>query len=270
MADRLAGYHPNAVLLVRAFDRPLRRASIVGLIAGILSGAVAMYGLSRAPWPVAAALAILATVGVGFAITLVLLPTKVRRAFDAFGWLGAREVDRFKDRTGASAAGSAAEVAAWLEANPAGPVTGVARVEMLLSIGRVEQGRAELAALGAGRNDLERLEVAGLRAFAETLETGAYDEAAYEAAIATFPRGSDLALEAAVTRAVLASRSRLALGRPDPLGPLVAVRPLLGREPTVIALRRTWRPFVRSLALFGVAIALYGFILRGGLYGLFP
>jgi hypothetical protein len=270
MADRLAGYHPNAVLLVRAFDRPLRRASMVGLIAGILAGAVVMYGLSRTPWPVAAAAAILATVGIGFAVTLLLLPTKVRRAFDVYGWLAAREAERFKARTGASTAGSAAEVAAWLDANPKGPVTGLARVEMLLSLGRIEEGRSELAALGPGRNDVERLELAGLRAFAETLETGAYDEGAYEAAVATFAPGSDLATEAAVARALLDSRSRLALGRPDPLGPLAAVRPLLGREPTLVALRRTWRSFVRSLALFGVAIALFGFILRGGVYGLFP
>src|SRR5690348_10534509 len=122
MADRLAGYHPRAVLLVRALDRPLRRASLVGSAAGIMAGSVVMYGLTRAPWPVAAVLTVLVTVGIGFTVTLVLLPTKVRRALDAFGWLGALEIDRFKERTGASTAGSAAAVAAWLDANPPAPI----------------------------------------------------------------------------------------------------------------------------------------------------
>ena len=270
MADPLAGYHSRAVLLVRAFGAPLRRASIAGVIAGIVAGAAVMYGTSTAPWPVAAALSVASTVGIGFAVTLVLLPTTVRRAFDAYGWLGALEVDRFKERTGATMTGSAADVAAWLDANPAGPVTRVARVEMLLSVGRLDEARAELAALGPGTSHLDRLEVAGLRAFAEIIETGSFDAAAYDAAVASVPRGSDLALEAAVSRATLVSRSRLALGQPDPLGPLVAVRPLLGREATVVAFRRTWRSFLRSLATFGIAIALFGFVLRGGLYGLFP
>ena len=270
MADRLAGYHPRAVLLVRAFDRPLRRASIVGVIAGIIAGMVVMYGVPALAWPAAAVIAILVTVGIGFAVTLVLLPTRVRRAFDAFGWLAALEVDRFKERTGASTAGSGAEVAAWLEANPSAPVNRVARIEMLLSIGRLEEARAELAVLGPGTTDLDRLEVAGLAAFAETIETGSYDEAAFDAVVASLPRGSELALEAAVSRAVMQARSRLALGTPDPLGPLVAVRPLLGFEATKVSLQRTWLSFLRSLVLFGVAIALFGYVARGGLSALVP
>src|SRR5690349_3490595 len=114
MADSLAGYHPRAVLLVRALGRPLRRASLAGSIAGIVAGSAIMYGLPTVPWPVAAVLTVLVTVGIGFAMTIVLLPTEVRRALDAFGWLWEREAGRFRERTGShSTARNAAEVAAW-------------------------------------------------------------------------------------------------------------------------------------------------------------
>jgi hypothetical protein len=268
MADPLAGYHPRAVLLVAAFGRPLRRASLVGAVAGIVAGAAAMYGLESSPWLIAAALAIAATVGIGFAVTLVLLPTGVRRAFDAFSWLGAREVDRFRERTGSTTPRSSTDVMAWLDANPVGPITREARVEMLLSIGRISEGRAELAALGPGTTDLARLERAGLRAYAEIVETGAYDEASFDTILTTIPSGTDLALEAAASRAVMVTRVRLAHGDPDPLEPLLVLRPMLGRDATAVTLRRTWLPFLRSLTLFGVAIALFGYVLRGGLFGL--
>jgi hypothetical protein len=270
MADPLAGYHPRAVLLVQAFNRPLRRASLIGCVAGIVAGSVAMYGLSAAPWPVAALVAIGVTAGIGFAVTLALLPTTVRRAFEAFSWVGAREVDRFTERTGSTTPGNGAEVAAWLDANPVAPITREARVEMLLSVGRVDEARAELAAIGPGSSDLQRLEVAGLRAFAETIETGSYDEQAYDAVLATIPPNTDLALEGMASRAVMGARARLARGDADPLEPLMAVRPTLGREATSVTFRRTWLPFLRTLATFGVAIAFVGFIVRGGLYGLFP
>ena len=269
MADPLAGYHPRAVLLAQALGRPLRRASLAGSIAGIVAGSVIMYGLPTLPWPVAAVLTIVVTTGIGFAMTIVLLPTDVRRALDAFGWLWEREAGRFRERTGGdSTARNAGEVAAWLDANPTGPVTGVARVEMLLSVGRLDEARVELAALGPGSTELERLEVASLRAFASILETGAFDEAAYDDAARDASAGTGLALEAAVSRAVLVSRSRLARGQADPLGPLVAIRRHLGFEATRIAVRRTWLGVLRSLALFGVGIALVGYVVRGGLHGL--
>jgi hypothetical protein len=271
MADPLAGYHPRAVLLVRALGRPLRRASLAGSIAGIVAGSVIMYGLPTLSWPIAAVFTVLVTVGIGVAMTVVLLPTDVRRALDAFGWLWDREIGRFRERTGSdSTARNAADVVAWLDANPAGPVTGVARVEMLLSVGRLDEARLELTALGKGSTELERLEVASLRAFAEILETGSFDEAAYDDVAREASTGTGLALEAAVSRAVLVSRSRLALGQADPLGPLVAIRRHLGFEATRIAIRRTWLGFLRGLALFGVGIALVGYVVRGGLYGLLP
>jgi hypothetical protein len=269
VANPLAGYHPRAVLLTQAFGRPLKRASQVGLFAGILAGAVADYGLQAAPSLVAGAVAIGVTVGIGFAVTLALVPTKVRRSFEVFSWVAAREIDRFRERTASTSPRSAAAVTAWLEANPVGPVTREARVEMLVSVGRQDEARAELAALGAGTTDLKRLEIAGLRAFAETVETGTFDQAAYDAVLASLPPGSDLALEGRVTRAANMARSRLARGEPDPLGPMAAMRPRLGRAATTITLRRTWAPFLQSLALLGVAIALFGYILRGGLGGLF-
>ena len=99
MPDTMAGYHPRALLLVRAFEKPIRRSSLGGSIAGIVAGSVVMYGAAVDPWPVAAVVTIPVTVGVGLAVTFLFLPTRVRRAFEAFSWLGAREVDRLRERT---------------------------------------------------------------------------------------------------------------------------------------------------------------------------
>lgn len=265
MPDWTAGYHPRALLLVQAFAGPIRRSSLGGVIAGIVAGGIAMYGLTGVPWPAAAVVAIAATVGVGLGVTFLLLPTRERRAFEAFSWLGAREVDRIRERTGSPPPTSAAETAAWLVANPVGPITREARVEMLLSLGRLDQARAELAAflaLPAATSDLARLEVAGTRAYAEILETGAYDAAALDESLATMPRGSELELEARAVRAATETRARLARGEPDALAPLIAIRPALGRAATTVTLRRTWLSFARSLAVFGAAIALAGYVLR--------
>jgi xanthosine utilization system XapX-like protein len=269
MADPLAGYDPRAIALARVFMPPLRRATIVGLVAGLAAGAVVMYGLSRAPWPVAAAVAILVTVGIGLAVAIVMIPTRMRRAFEAYSWLGVRESDRFRERTGSPVPGSARDIQAWLADNPPGPITREARVELLLSVGRIEEARTELAALGPGTSDLARLDRAGLRALGETVEHGTFDVPALDAALATIPAGSDLALEGRVMRAVLVTRVRLVNESPDPLEPLLAVRPAVPGA-TWLVVRRTLGSFTRSLFFYGVAIALFGYVLRGGLYGLFP
>jgi hypothetical protein len=136
---------------------------------------------------------------------------------------------------------------------------------MLLSLGRIDEGRAELAALvelPSRAPDLARLEVAGLRAFAEVLETGGYDLAAFDDMVASMPPGSDLALEARAARAVTETRSRLARDEPDALGPLVDVRAALGHAATAVTLRRTWLSLARSLAFFGLAISLTGYVVR--------
>src|SRR3954469_5366468 len=217
MAEPSAAFHPRALLLVEAFASPIHRASVVGSVAGIVAGAVVMYGLEAAWWPVAAVLAIAANVGVGLPVAIVVLPTRVRRAFETFSWLGAREVDRLEDQTGSKFPGTAADVVAWLDANPVAPITREARVSMLISLGRVREARAELAdlmALPTSTPELARLGEAGSRADAEIVETGGYDVAAFEEALRTIPPGSDLALEAEAVRAVTDARVRL--GRGDP------------------------------------------------------
>jgi hypothetical protein len=265
MPQPSVAFHPRALLLVEAFGSPIHRASVVGSVAGIVAGSVAMYGLESAWWPVAAVVAIAATVVVGLAVAVVVLPTRVRRAFETFSWLAAREVDRLEERTGSKVPRTAADVVAWLDANPVSPITREARVEMLISLGRVAEARAELAdlvTLPTSTPELARLGVAGSRAYAEIVETGGYDAAALEEALRTIPPGSDLALEADVVRAVTDARVRLGRGDPDALAPLVALRPALGRAATIITFRRTWLHLARSLATFGVAVALSGYVLR--------
>ena len=255
-----AAYHPRAVLLVAAFGPRIQRASVVGLVAGIVAGAVAGFGTAAwAPWPLVALIAAVAAALVGTVAAIAMLPTTIRRAFEAFSWLGHRDVARFRERTGSRTPGTATEVGEWLALHPRGSVPPWIRAEMLISVGRVAEARAELAAIPA-QTELDRLQDVATRAYADVVETASLDTVRFAAELSTFGAPSELALEAAVIDAVTKARLRLATGSPAPLAPLVAVRPRLGREATRIVLRDTWLPFARTLAGCGIAAGILLFV----------
>jgi hypothetical protein len=257
-----AAYHPRAMLLVAVFGPPIRRASIGGLAAGVAAGGVAGFGATeQVPWPVVALVAAASAALVGTVVAIALLPTTIRRAYEAFSWLGHRDVARFREATGSRTPTNAAETREWLGIYPRGSVPAWMRAEMLIALGAVDEARAELDAAGPPRTEQDRLEVLATRAYADLVETGSLDQQAFRRDLATFQPPSALALHAAVVEAVTHTRLRLAAGAPDPLEPILAVRKRLGREATTVVLRDTWLPLARSLAAFGVTAGLVLFLM---------
>ena len=99
------------------------RAAIVsqapGLAVGIAAGMIAWVAMPAGVPPLAqfAILALLPVV-LGTVVAVALVPGPVRRAYEAFSWLGHRELVRFRATTGSSIPVGAEAVRDWLVANP--------------------------------------------------------------------------------------------------------------------------------------------------------
>jgi hypothetical protein len=250
--DVTDGYHPRALAIVGLLGPAVRRASIVGMVAGVLAGIAWPIVLRSGAHPLAvvAGSAVL-TPAVALAVALIVLPRDLARAYESFSWLGHREARRFVARTGSRVPVGVGPIREWLEANPVSPATADARVELLVALGRFDEARAEHVRLAPPATAEDRLLRAALRTWWEIVETGDLDIEAFDAVAATLPAGSPLRLEADVTRAVAAARLRAVRGEAAPLEPLQAVRPALGREPAAIVLRDTWLPFLRQALVIG-------------------
>jgi hypothetical protein len=262
------GYHPRAVVMVHAFGPRMRHASVAGLVAGVTTAVVLGVALSGALHGLATmALVTIGTVLAGTAAAFMAVPRPLRRAFEAYSWLGRRETIRFRATTASPVPLGAPAVRDWLAANPVSPITGEARVELLVAIGQFAQARAEFEALPRPATDLERVGRAGLRTWGEVVATGEVDLGAFDAAVASVAPGSEAALEATVVRALAQSRVASLRGDPDALRPLRDVRPALGRDATLAVVRDAWFPLARSLAAFGLAIGAIAALARVGWWG---
>jgi hypothetical protein len=240
------------MLLVGAFGPPMRRSRLGGQVAGIVAGAVAGFGASGSVPPiVVVAVAALVAAVLGVVVGIALIPTTTRRAFEAISWIGHRDLARVRSAIGVVPPLTPAGMAEFLVAHPIGTVPGWIRAELLISLGRVAEARAELDAQPIPDAEIDRLEVVALRAFADLVESGTVDQQAFDAELLAWAEGSPLEREAAVIAAMLRARLRLATGAPEPLEPLARVRGRLGREATTTVLRDTWLPFARSMALNG-------------------
>jgi hypothetical protein len=262
------GYHPRAMAMVVGFGPTLRRASLVGLVAGVAAAILVAFLLPPdVPGLVALVALVAVPVVVGTGLAMLLVPPPVRRAYEAFSWLGHRELARFREATASSIPVGFAAVRDWLQANPFTPATGEARVELLVAIGQFGQARTEFAQLPVPATDQARLNRASLRTWGELVETGEVDLGAFDAVAGTFQAGSEAALEADVVRALAETRMRLLREDPDPMRPLREVRPRLGGEATRVVVRDTWFPFARQLVAFGLLTAAVFAITRYGWFG---
>ena len=262
------GYHPRAMAMVGGFGPTLRRASLVGLVAGVAGGILVSFLLPPGvPGLVALAVLVAVPVAVGTGLAMLLVPPPVRRAYEAFSWLGHRELVRFREATASSIPVGYEEVRTWLAANPFTPATGEARVELLVAIGQFGQARTEFAQLAVPATDQGRLNRASLRTWGELVETGEVDLEAFDAVAGTFAPGSEVAVEAGVVRALAETRMALLREDPDPMRALREVRPRLGREATNVVLRDTWFPYARQLVAFGLVTAAVFAITRFGWFG---
>jgi hypothetical protein len=194
------------------------------------------------------------------------MPTRSRRAFEAFSWLGEWELARVRELTGGGAPTSKEGAEAWLAAHPEHPEQLPIRIEILAHAERFGEARTALDRL-ATDTPWSRFEVAALRDLVDWRAGGDGDVAAMEDAAADIrPSDSDDRLRAEVTIAVALVRRRMADGRAEPgdaAQPLLDVRARLGKRADG-QVGRALRPrLLPGLVVIGVVIAIASVVFGG-------
>ncbi len=250
----MPAFHPRGVLFVNAFSKALTRASWVAGIASALIVIVLIAILGERYTlllpPVVAAIGAV----VGVTLAALTMPRRTRQSFEAFGWLGSREIRRFRARTASSPPTTPAAVQQWLALNPRSPATALARLELLAMLGRTDEAAAEQALLPAPTTDEDAVEQALARQFTAFIATGSLDSSELDTLQERLPRDTELRLELLVARAIAQARARLAQGSDDWRDPLLAVRPRLGSDATMTMIRDLWWKI--ALLMFGVGMAV--------------
>jgi hypothetical protein len=269
MDGTIAQLPPRSVAIVRGFSRPLNRALLVGCgVTVVVVAALVLAGVGdRLGWVSPFALAAGGAL-VGVVVAILVLPRRIRRAFEAYSWQGHAEVERFKERTGGPVPTKVDTMERWLAANPATPAMRLPRIEILAFLGRFGQAREELDVAIAASSDADadtRFELASLRQYIDWLELGSTDLTALRTAAADLPQGSAMRLSAEVTLAVCEARIRLVDGDPNWTAPLEAVRPTLGSAPWRATLRDTWWQIWLLFGTVGLITSLVVPLLRGTL-----
>src|SRR3954447_25313037 len=249
-------FHRRGLLLVHALGGPLRRVTLIGGIVAAVVGAAVIVALGTgAPFQAAALAGIVGGVA-GTVVAILAMPRRIRSAFEAFSWLGRRELDRLHERTGTGPMANAAEGAAWLEQFPPSPAASTFRIEMLAVLGRTPEARAELAALPPPASDIEAVERTSNAGVIEFIESGRFDPTDIDALGRTLAPGSPAALELAVSRALWEARWRRARQRAEWADPLVVVRRRLGSARFRVMLRDTWSRVFSSCVIVAAVAAL--------------
>lgn len=267
MADRtLDVLPPRSVAIVQGFGRPLNRSILIGGVVTVIAvialeavGAGERLGFVFAPIVIAAIAAL-----VGLLVAILALPTRIRRAFEAYSWLGHADVQRFKERTGAPVPNRVDAMEQWLVATPSTPAMRLSRIEILAFLGRYGEASEELDAATADDADAA-FELASLRQYIDWLERGSADMTALRAAAKDLPRGSEAYRSGAVTLAISEARIRLVEGDPDWTAPLEAVRGGLGTAALRATIVDTWRPIALIFGVVGLIAALIVPLLRATL-----
>jgi hypothetical protein len=263
MADTsLDAFPERSVAMVRAFSPVLQRAL---LISGVIAAVVAILAMRLVADRVSDALGppLVALVGavVGVTIGFLSVPSPLRRAFEAYSWLGRTEMDRFEARTGGPVPTKPGDIERWLAGTPSTSATQMGRIEVLAFVGRYDDARAELDALRPGSSE-DLFEAASLRQYIDWLETGVADHSALAAAVERLPMGSPARRMGDVNVALAAARVRFMARDPGWSEALQAVRPALGRAPAVVALRDTWIKFGAIVFTVGLVVSIGVLVLR--------
>jgi len=255
----LEAFPDRSVAMVRAFSVLERALLICAAVAIVIAILVTPFVADRLPAAQVVIAALAALVGVGAAYVSV--PAELRRAFEAYSWLGRTEMDRFKARTGSAVPTKPADIDRWLASTPVTPDTRLARIEVLAFIGRYDEARAELADV-EGTTPQERFEVASLRQYIDWLATGEYDKTDLTFAAAALPHGSLERRMADVNLALADARVRWMDRDPGWSTSLQAVRPSLGRDASMVVVRDTWSKFA-GIAFVVALVVSTGVLLLG-------
>jgi len=262
MPDVLDALPPRSVAITRGFSGALNRSIVVGGVVTVaLSFGLVVVGFAERAglvgpmarcWPRRASRRTRSDRG---------LPVPIRRAFEAYSWLGHAEVQRFKARTGSPVPTRVDAITAWLATNPPTPALLLPRIEMLAFLGRHGEARAALDQATA-TNDEEAFELASLHQYVDWLERGSTDLTALKAASASLPAGSAAERSSRVTLAVAEARMRVMGGDAGWTAPIEEVRPDLGRAPWRATLTDTWLPVSFLYFVIGLVASFAGQVLR--------
>ena len=248
-------FAPRGMLMAGAFGGAVRRSITRGLGAAVVVAGVVGVATSGGPLAMTIVIATAGAIVAGLAVAILVFPRRARLAFEAYSWLGRRELNRFHARTASSAPADPAAAAAWISEHPRSPATATARIELLAMLDRIAEAEAELALLPPPADDDERVEQAGLRTFVTFVATGRLEQGDLEALAGGLDPRSGAGREAATILAL--GEARLRRDRDDPSwpDPLIAVRPALGSDAFRITFRDTWS---RAAGPYGVVGVISG------------
>lgn len=114
----------RTVAMVHAFSPVLNRALLVGATLAIVV-AILMTPLVADRLPSPFQPVVTAAVGalVGIVVAFLSFPTRLRRTFEAYSWLGRTEMDRFVERTGGPVPVQPDDIERWLSNTPSTSAT---------------------------------------------------------------------------------------------------------------------------------------------------
>jgi hypothetical protein len=248
---------------------PFGTSELAALVAFVLAWTVLpiAFALAGLPPVVTTVVSVIAGAALGTEAYIRAMPSRSRRAFEAFSWLGEWELQQ----AGASLVNriptSPREAAEWLARHPETPDNRWIRVEVLTLAGRFDEARAVAERL-PDATPLERW------ARAEAIESvdwhagGEGDVASLEAAAADIlPADGDDRLRAEVSIASAKVRRLMADGRSTPgdaLQPLLAVRPRLGKRADGQVGRALRRRLFTAITVVGLVLSAILWIFAPG------
>ena len=192
------------------------------------------------------------------------LPTRSRRAFEAFSWLGEWELDRVAALTGQNVPTTPKAAEAWLAQVPDSEVVRWARAEVLVLAGRLEEAKAAADTLPVA-TPWQRFEKASTLELVDWARGGGGDHTDLEAALAEIsPVDSDEHLRGEVALATARVRAAMSAGQPaegDRLEPFLAVRERLGPRADGQVARALRKRLLPSFLLMGALFGLIGYLM---------
>lgn len=250
------------VAMVRAFSPMLDRALLVGgALAIVVSILLTPFVADALPSPSQPIVTAVVGALVGTIAAFLSFPSRFRRTFEAYSWLGRTESDRFRARTGSPVPVKPADVERWLATTPSTPATRLPRGEVLAFVARYDDARAEIQEVEASSAE-EAMELASLRQYIAWLEDGTIELDELTAATARLPMGSTERAMGHVTIALAESRRGFVEGDPRWFVPLETVRTSLGRAPSIVVARDTWLKFAVLFFIAALATSILVLVLR--------
>lgn len=225
-----------------AHGRPLAEAAIIWAAGSVATGVV-----STLAWTVA------------------WMP-RSRRAFEAFTWLGEREIDRFTAVAGGRYPATFDGMKRYAEREPERPDDRWIRSEIRAATGILE-GAAFEAQRMPDETASQRLEREVALTYIDWLRGGSGDPGAARAALAAIdPTDVEARRVGEVMLAITEVRHRIARGDPDAAEPLRRVRSSLGRDADGIlfaAARRIGPVYVRAAGLYTAVVIVIDRLING-------